>query len=826
MPTESWKRLEAIFHRARSLPSDEWSDFVQEVCRDDQAMRQEVESLLLAYEASVEFLARPPADLLATEPAVDPLIGRQVGAYRIRAKLGAGGMSVVYRAHRADQEYEQEVAIKLVDQGPAGPFASRLRRERQILARLTHPHVARLFDGGTTQDGRPFFVMELIEGEPIHRYCDHRRLDIKQRLDLFRQVGAAVRYAHQNLVLHCDLKPSNILVLADGSPKLLDFGIAKVLDPARFPGSVEVTQTRFRPLTPGYASPEQRRGERLTVASDVYSLGVVLYQLLTGQLPAESQGGEQPRPPSAAVAALRADSRSAERLAHQRRSTPARLHRRLARDLDSIVLAALHHEPEGRYPSVEALLDDLRRHEAGLPIRARRGSPTERLGKFLRRNWLQAASITAFALLLAGFAASTAMQRRQIVDERDKAERVSDFMIELFRVNDPTLSRGNTVTARELMDAAVARIDTEMEGQPEVQGALLDATGRIYLNLGLYDQAEYLTGRGLDLRRSSVADRPVAVAESLTTRGEVLNAMGRYGAAVTALQEAAALRREAAGSHDPSLAQALTEQIEPLVRLGRFAVAEERIHQAMAIHHTQDLPDRTALAQLSAHLGFVLASSRSFSGRARARSLYQRAIPVLDDALGHEAPDVLAVKRNLASLLRTTGEFTEAERLFLEVLASERRIYNSQHPQIGFTLNHFGLMLSELGRYDEAEALLRESLAVRRASLDASHPAIGISLNGLGTSILRHGRDPVAAEELFRQSLEILSGGFGPEHILTSYPLHGLARALIAQGRAAEAVAPLRRALVIRQTELPAGDAGILIVRRDLDKLPLQPSRL
>ena len=832
MRTEGWRRLEDIFHRARALPPPDRSRFLEEICRDDPAMRAEIASLLQAFEASAEFLAAPPGEPGAAEPAADPRIGSEIGSYRILEVLGAGGMSIVYRACRADREYEQEVAVKLVEPGPAGAFASRLRRERQILARLDHPRVARLFDGGTTADGRPYFVMELIDGQPIHRYCDQRRLGVERRLGLFRQVCEAVQYAHRNLVLHCDLKPSNILVLADGTPRLLDFGIAKLLDPARFPGPEDVTLTRFRPMTPAYASPEQRRGEALTIASDVFSLGVVLYELLTGRLPHDDRdrsrpvGGTEPqvRPPSSVVARSQAGAPPAGRAAW-RRPTSARRRRPLSRDLDAIVLKALRHEPESRYPSVEALLDDLRRYAAGLPVAARRGTRAYRAGKFLRRRWLPVASAAVVLILLVGFTLTTTQQARRLASERDKAERIGDFVIELFRVNDPSAARGNTVTARELMDDAVVRIE-QMSGQGEIQAALLDAIGRIYLNLGLYPQADDLTRRALGIRRRLYPAVHPEVVDSLATRGELLAAMGRYGAAAETLEEALSLRREAAGPAHPAVAEILTGQIEPLVRLNRFAVAEAKLVEAIEIRRRQRAPDPVELARLETYLAFVLGSPHTAGGRARALALYRRALPALAAGLGAEAPEVLAATRNFASLLRSAGELAEAERLFRRVLASERRIYGPRHPHLGFTLNHLGLMLSELGRAEEAEAHLRESLAVRRATLPASHPAVGVSMNGLGTALLRRGQDHSAAEELFRQSLEIIRGGLGQDHIMASYPLHGLGRALIAQGRAAEAREPLRLALEIRQARLPANDPGIATVRRDLGRIAAEPPRL
>ena len=382
MNSERWQQVREILDGAIALPGSERTAYLEAACLPDASLRSEVESLLRSHEAAGSvFLKNPAIDLknaAAEIASTRNRVGRKIGVYEIAEEIGRGGMGEVYRALRADGQYDKQVAIKLVRVGLDTPMLlERFRHERQILASLDHPNIARLHDGGTTEDGIPYLVMELIEGEPVDTYCDAHKLSITHRLQLFRQVCSAVQYAHQRLVIHRDLKPSNVLVTAGGVPKLLDFGIAKLLDPAAV-----VETTLERPMTPEYASPEQIRGDPITTASDVYSLGIVLYQLLAGRSPygdtrsphelARAVCETDPGKPSSVVLKPRPVRRgeenqpaTPEQISSSREGSPAKLHRRLAGDLDNIVLKALRKEPHRRYASVEQFAEDIRRHLEG-----------------------------------------------------------------------------------------------------------------------------------------------------------------------------------------------------------------------------------------------------------------------------------------------------------------------------------------------------------------------------------------------------------------------------------------------------------------------------
>ncbi|HEV2843761.1 MAG TPA: serine/threonine-protein kinase, partial [Thermoanaerobaculia bacterium] len=433
---ERWRTVDRIFAQALELPPAERAVFLDAACAGDAGLRRDVERLLGADERNDTFMERPAGELLGWRPlAGEDEEGGRLGPYRLLRRIGGGGMGTVYLARRDDEQYQQEVAIKVLRAGLEATEAyHRFIAERQILARLQHPNIARLYDGGTTEDGRPFLVMELVDGLPVDQYCDQGQLNVDQRLGLFRRICSAVEHAHQNLLVHRDIKPGNILVTPDGEPKLLDFGIAKQLEPKVATDSGPLTRTGLRIMTPSYASPEQVKGEAVTTASDVYSLGVLLYELLTGRSPYPSAEvtyeieraicEQEPERPSVAV--FRAGAVSPEEIASARKARPQALQRRLRGDLDNIVLMALRKEPGRRYGSVAKLSRDLERHQEDLPVAARADTLRYRARKFVVRNRAGvAAAVAVFllvSLLVVGFMARLIEQRHQVARERDKAQ--------------------------------------------------------------------------------------------------------------------------------------------------------------------------------------------------------------------------------------------------------------------------------------------------------------------------------------------------------------------------------------------------------------------
>ncbi|MGH7528613.1 MAG: serine/threonine-protein kinase, partial [Gemmatimonadales bacterium] len=517
-----WQRLALIFDDVLELAPEARAAYLDHACAGDAALRAEIDALLAADAGSGDFpeaaeayfpsLMGAAADA-AQPPAGGLAAGTVIGPYRVVRELAQGGMGAVYLAERADGQFEQRVALKLIRAGlDSVEVQRRFLAERQILARLNHPNIAKLLDGGIAAEGRPWFAMELVDGSPLLAWCDERKLGLTERLRIFEAVCDAVRYAHQNLVVHRDLKPSNILVTTDGRVKLLDFGIAKVLEGGaegqRGSGAdvAPLTRTELRILTPEYAAPEQVRGEPVTTATDVYALGAVLYELLAGQrvhrfdrhTPAEIERvvcETDPEPPSAA--AMQDVAASAAR-----RTEPRRLRRLLRGDLDTIVLKALQKDPARRYPSAEALLDDLRRFESGLPIKARPESRTYRLGKFVRRHGVGVAAGTALFLALLAGLGGTLWQARAAAREASRAVAVKDFLVGLFQESDPAQARGRNITADELLARGIQRLDTALTRDPALQSELLGELGKIHRELGLFERADSLLERSVRLART------------------------------------------------------------------------------------------------------------------------------------------------------------------------------------------------------------------------------------------------------------------------------------------------------------------------------------
>ncbi|MFW6078585.1 MAG: tetratricopeptide repeat protein [Gemmatimonadota bacterium] len=856
MSAERWRRIQALLDDALDLAPDAVGPFLDARCGDDAELRAAVDRLLRAHERSEGFLDSPAAEfaapLLASEidrdggrgerdaHAADPTAtvaaGARIGAYRIVRELGRGGMGTVFLAERADGQFEHRVALKLVRRAFAAAAAAdddgarRFVEERRILASLNHPAIARLYDGGVTDVGSPYFVMEYVEGVRIDRYADRRGLGVEDRLRLFLQVCDAVQYAHRSLVVHRDLKPSNILVTEDGTVKLLDFGIAKVLeagegadgtdrpDGAAAPvpaaaggdrgrrGAVDAgTRTGLRPMTPAYASPEQVRGEPVSTASDVYALGALLYALLTGRSPHRITGRsardveravleDTPAPPSVAVTESGED---ADR---------ARLARRLRGDLDAIVLEALRKEPERRYGTVERLAADVRRHLAGLPVTARADSRLYRIRKFVRRHRVAVGTAALFVLALAGFSAVTAaqaswirVQAEELAVERDRAEEVSDFLVEIFGASDPGQARGDTITALALLERAAERIERELADQPRRRADLLAVMGRVYRNLGRYDRAEPLVASALALRRETVGPGHPDVAESLNDLGVLAIYRGRPDEAERLIREALELHRAADDEPGEALATTLNNLGGVLHQRGELDAAEPFYREAVEIRRRLLGDEHPDLATNLENLGGLVEQRGDPAG---ADTLYRAALEIRRRALGDDHPDVARSLNSLGALEIRRGRPSDGVPYLREAVEIGRRVLGSEHPSLAQWLNNLAAAHERAGDLDVAEPLYRESLAMKRALLGEDHPSVATSLNNLGL-ILRARGDLDEAEPLLTRSLEVRRTVYGDRHPTVATALNNLGALAADRGRLAEAESYYRDALALREALLP-----------------------
>jgi len=823
---ERWQEIERLFTRATELPPEEQRAFLERSC-SEQELRWRIENLLEADAVAGVFLetaVSAGARAFARDHPRDPSrLGKRrdrIGPYRLLEELGRGGMSSVHLAVRDDDVYSKRVAIKLVRRGMrTDDVLERFRGERQILATLDHPHIARLHDGGTTGDGVPYFVMEYVEGRPIDEYCDAHGLRLEERLELFRKVCSAVHYAHRNLVVHRDLKPSNVLVTGEGIPKLLDFGIAKLLDTDE---ESDVTATALRLLTPLYASPEQIRGGSITTASDVYSLGVLLYELLSGQRPHDLP----PALPAVELDRL-VSSREAERpslvvgrgedaaeVARARGISPAELERRLRGDLDNVVLMALRQEPERRYGSVEQFSEDLGRHLGGRPVIARPDTAGYRAAKFVRRHRWGVAAVSALVVLLFAFAGAMYVQSERIASERDRAAQVSEMVVALFEIAEPSGGRGDTITARELLDRGAEKV-RELPDEPET-AVLLDTLARLYQDLGLDARAVPLFERSLEIRRAAFGEIHTEVGDSLNRLARTLASKGDFTEAEPYFRRALEVRRELYGEDHPKVGIALNNLALIRHDLGHYSRAELLYRQALEIDRKHLGSKDPGTAITAGNLALLHLDRGEY---AEAEELYREVLEIYRSHHGEESPEFARGLEDLGTAYLARGELELAEDAFRRTLAIREAHFGERHRAVARAFDRLGSALLAAGELEEAGRLLEKGLELRRELLGDDHAETAVSLESVANWRLASGQ-MAEAEALYRRAIEIYTATFSAEHPFLARPLLGLARVFEARGEPGRAEPLLRRALVLRQRELPASSPLIVEVENALSRLP------
>ena len=819
MNPERWKQIEEIFYAAVELPEQDRESFLRKTCEQDAELQNEVKSLLqrdIETGTILKTVISKAAESLTNGESPD-LIGKRIGPYRIIGLIGQGGMAQVYKAVRDDDQYQKVVAIKMIRLDLAPTFLiSRFWYERQILANLEHPCIARFLEGGTTEERVPYFVMEYIEGEPITTYCDRHGLTIEKRLELFLSVCDAVQYAHRNLVVHRDLKPRNILVTSEGVPKLLDFGIAKLVNPeltSDVPGS---TVTSVRLMTPEYASPEQVRGEKVTTSTDVYSLGLVLYELLSGVRPQQFKTNsfseiervvceQEPERPSSAV--MRSLSDTAER--GMGKGDRKKWSREFARELDNIVFMAMQKDPQRRYPTVEQFADDIQRYRSGLPIRARAQTLGYRALKFARRHRTGVAVVAFLAFLLSGFAAVMTFQASRIAKERDRANQVTEFLVKIFEVSNPGESKGNSVTARELLDSSAQKIQADLQKQPEAQAAMMDTMGQVYGNLGLYNTAIPLLEKALQIRKQTLGERNPDIASTMNHLAEALQNAGKHDAALRMANEALTMRRKLLGNEHPDVASSLGTLGGSLYETGKYAEAEAAFRESLAIREKAFGEEHVKVATSLSQLAMIVATEGK---KDEAEPLNRRALAIRRKLLGNDHPDVAASLNNLGRALMDKGDYDGAEQMFREAVELDRKILGKDHPDLAVTLSSLGYSLKEKKENVEAEKLFREALALRRKALGNEHPAIARSLCTIGPILIERG-DYAGAESIFREAQQVWMKSFPPNHVEQAHVFSGLGRVRMGQGNHKEAEEFFRQALEIRLRGYPADHPNIAAVK-------------
>jgi serine/threonine protein kinase/tetratricopeptide (TPR) repeat protein len=763
-----------IFERALEQPAETRALFLSNACGADEHLRRDVQQLLHAHARTQAFFERTGPLQAAQAPAgsAEPA-SRLIGAYEIEAEIGRGGMGIVYQARRADGAFEKKVALKLVLLDSARPDVMRsFHRERQILANLEHPNIARILDGGETPAGIPYLVMEFVEGEQIDSWADHHRLGVNDRLRLFLQVCAAVEYAHQHLIVHRDLKPSNILVTADGTVKLLDFGIAKVLSEAEDGVQRERSLTLTAAMTPEFASPEQIGGRPSTTGSDVYSLGVILYRLLTGQSPyghTTSWPGlmyavcvkEAPKPSSVTASA------------------------QLRGELDNIVMMALRKEVPRRYHSVEQFREDISRYLDGRPVGAQGDSVGYHVRKFISRHRIGVAVAALAAVSLVGGTAVAVWQARRADREAASARAVNDFLREdlLAQASANGQAGSNNkpdpnITVRTALDRAAARIGSKFSNQPAVEASIRHTIGRTYTDLGLYPQAQSQLERALELRRRILGAGDADTIESTGMLAAIYHYEGKYEQAEPLYNEALEGHRRSLGEdHKDTLS--IENNLAWLYRYqGKLQTAEALFTKVLEKRRRVLGPDdRETLATMDG-LASVYQDQRRY---AQAEPLMAESLARERRTLGEQHPDTLITMNDLALLYREEGKFHEAEPLHIKVLDNWRHVLGDEHPHTLTGMMNLAMLYMDLGEYPKAEALFNKALETERRVLGEEHPSALKTMGNLAVLYRCEGRYP-EAEALTLKVLAARRRVLGEGHSDTLVSLQSLARLYLMEG--------------------------------------------
>jgi serine/threonine-protein kinase len=874
MDSTHWERIQTLFHQVADLPEPERRAFLQATCGDDTALIAEVLALVEEDARGTSLLDRDLAHVahqVLDEAAPAALRFKEFGPYRIKQALGEGGMGVVYLAERID--LGSLVAIKILRDAWLSPARrERFASEQRTLAQLNHPSIARLYDADTLDDGTPWFVMEYVEGIPLTDYCDKNKCSVEERLRLFRAVCEAVQYAHQHAVIHRDLKPSNILVKPDGTVRLLDFGIAKQLDSLATPGGPvglgqsgkdqtpsDQTMTGLRLMTPAYAAPEQVRGERVGSHTDVYSLGVILYELLAGQLPFDLSNrtpgeaeamivGHDPERPSA-VAKVRAEPAGASP------NIPS-VSKTAWADLDVLCLTAMHKDTQRRYQSVEALIRDIDHYLKGEPLEARADTFRYRLGKFAGRN-RRAVSVAALVFtivlgMLIFFTVRLAIARNAALGEAARTQRIQRFMMNLFQGGDEAAGPADSLRVVTLVDRGVQEAQT-LNSDPKVQAELFQNLGSIYQKLGKFDQADSLLRRALEQRKSLFgADSPEvaeslvalgllrsdqaqleqaeqlarqglemtkrhlppnhpAVAKAMLALGKVEGQRGSYDEAIKVLGEAVRLQ-SAPGAATTDLANSLSALADAHYSAGHYDVCDPLYRRVLEMHRQLYGPRHPLVADDLASLGAV---QQDLGYYAEAEQFHRQALDIAESYYGKDHPKTAASLTALGQSFMYEKKYDEADTVLQRALAIQEHVYGPVHPSVAETLNELGNVASMRDQHDEAEARLRQAADTYRAIYGDHHYLVAIALSNVAT-VYMDKKDYPRAEQIFRDVVRRLTETLSAGNVNTGIARVKLGRALLRQNRYGEAQVETLAGYEILTRQTSPSTSFIRAARKDL----------
>jgi serine/threonine protein kinase/tetratricopeptide (TPR) repeat protein len=848
MDSARWERIQSLFHDVADLPEPEQRTFLKAACGDDQALMAQVLALVEEDARGSSLLDRDLAHVaqqVLDEAAPATLPFKEFGPYRIKQALGEGGMGVVYLAERTD--LGSLVAIKILRDAWLSPARrERFASEQRTLAQLNHPSIARLYDADTLDDGTPWFVMEYVEGVPLTEYCNQHACSIEQRLQLFRAVCEAVQYAHQHAVIHRDLKPSNILVKPDGSVRLLDFGIAKQLENLESPaGPTEQglpknsqTMTGLRLMTPAYAAPEQIRGDGIGIHTDVYSLGVILYELLAGALPFDLS---KLTPSEAETMIVGNDPEKPSAVARKMTATKTAW-----ADLDVLCLTAMHKDVARRYRSVEALIRDVDHYLNGEPLEARPDSLGYRAGKFVTRNRRAVSAAALVFTIVVGlvifFTVRLAKARNAALEEAARTLRIQRFMMNLFQGGDESVGPGDSMRVVTLLDRG-AKEAQSLNGDPKVQAELYQTLGTIYDQLGKFDQADSLLHSALERRKSLFGPDSMEVAESLVALGGLRSDQAQYDEAEQLVRQGLDMNKRHLPPTHPRVGRAMYTLGEVLVNEGKYDQGIQVLDQAVKIQSAPggvpaDLAETlTELANAQFYAGHldisnslnlrVVAMDRQLYGErhpnvaedlinlgaiqtewghyAETERYYREALDIIQNFYGRDHPETASVMTVLGRSLNAQGRFNEAADMLREALGIQERVYGKVHPRVASALGELGKVAMQQGKLDEAEADFRRQADIYREVYKGKHFYIGSALSNLG-SVYMERKQYARAEQSFRDALQIYIQTLAPDHLNVAIARIKLGRALIPQHRDADAEAETLAGygILMKQTSPPA----------------------
>jgi eukaryotic-like serine/threonine-protein kinase len=828
MDSSRWQKVQSLFHEAADLPSAEQRNFLETRCEDDPALVSEVLNLLAQDSLGDSMLDRDLAHVahqVLHDPNDPPF--KEFGPYRIRKSLGEGGMGVVYLAERDD--LHSQVAIKVLRDAWLSPARrARFAVEQRTLAQLNHPSIARLYDADTSSDGTPFFVMEYVEGIPLTDFSQQHNCPIAERLRLFREVCEAVLYAHQHAVIHRDLKPSNILVKEDATVRLLDFGIAKQLESLGDSDHAlpHPTMTGLRFMTPAYAAPEQIRGEQVGIQADVYSLGVVLYELLAGRLPfdllnrtpaqAEKVVTEQePEKPSAAA------EHTADSMAKSVSSALAS--KRAWADLDVLCLTAMHKDVRQRYQSVEAVIRDVDHYLKGEPLDAQPDTLRYTVGKFVGRNWrtlsAAAAVLAVLIALVIFYTIRLTRARNAALAQAERTQRIQHFMLNLFQGGDPSAAPPDDLRVVTLLDRGLQEARS-LDTEPAVQAELFETLGGIYQKLGKYDQADSLLQSALHTRQTIFGADSVETAKSLLALGSLRDDQARYEESERLIRQSLDINKRHLAPNDPAVAKSMLALGTVLADRGAYDQSIAMLEQTVRLYSAPNSAPVDAADSLH-----QLANAHFYAGHYEiATVLNQRVLEMYQKIYGDRHPLVADIYINLGAIRYDLGHYSEAEQYDRQALDIVQSWYGKDNPETAIDLTILARALVYQNRYDEATDLLQQSLAIKERTFGKVHPSVASTLNELGNIASKTGKYDLA-KQYFNRMADIYRAVYGEHHYLVATALSNLGSVYIAERDWANAEKIFRRVIPLYTETQSAAHINTGIAHTKLGRVLLRQRR-